>query len=146
MPCGRPGVDGIRFTVNSTKCLPAGSTTNPRRQGPVDDRESDWGNTRIQKFDNDGNFVAAWNTGWGQPRRIAVAPDGSVFVIGDVVASFDQHIEKFDNDGTFLTSWMLGTDSTAGLAIDPTGRLFVGPNSGSGHATLYVFDESGSPL
>ena len=66
-------------------------------------------NSRIQKFDNSGTFIAAWGSygaGIGQfrsPTGIAVDADSNVYVAD----SLNNRIQKFSSTGTFLTSWGL---------------------------------------
>ena len=54
----------------------------------------DAGNSRIQKFDSDGNFITKWEKG---SNDIAVDSNGNVYVGGW------NGIQKFDSDGNFIT-------------------------------------------
>ncbi len=66
-----------------------------------------YGNSRIVKFDRDGNFLKAWGkygTGAGEfnlPHSVAVDAQGNVYV-GD---RENQRIQIFDADGNFLKQW-----------------------------------------
>jgi len=66
-----------------------------------------YGNSRVVKFDREGNFLKAWGkygTGPGEfnlPHSVAVDAQGNVYV-GD---RENQRIEIFDADGNFLKQW-----------------------------------------
>ena len=90
----------------------------------------DW-NSRIQKFDGSGKFIAQWGTygigngQFGVPGDIAVDSSGNVYV-GDV-----SRIEKFDSNGNYLAQWgSFGSDNgqfedTSGVAVDSSGNVYV---------------------
>jgi predicted membrane-bound mannosyltransferase/DNA-binding beta-propeller fold protein YncE len=106
----------------------------------------DWGNSRIQVFDADGQFVRTWGTpcsletgagcvdpdgsgpqplGAGQfrePWGIAVADDGTVYVAD----TWNHRIQHFTADGEFLNSWGTFGQPAPG---QPAGQLrfFYGP-------------------
>jgi hypothetical protein len=93
----------------------------------------DQNNNRIQKFNNNGNFIRKWGTlGSGngqfeQPLGIAVDKDFNVFV-----ADFNNNrIQKFDSAGNFITKWgMLGSgdgqfDGPTGVAVDTNGYVYA---------------------
>ena len=67
---------------------------------------TDLGNSRIQKFDDQGNFISAWGSngdGAGQfvyPSGIAIADD-FVFVVDKKL----NKVQKFDTLGNFVTQW-----------------------------------------
>ena len=67
----------------------------------------DYDNNRIQKFDNNGNFIAKWGSrGYGDgqfwdPNGIAVTSNGFVYVADTGVS----RIKKFDSNGTFIIKW-----------------------------------------
>ena len=66
-----------------------------------------YGNSRVVKFDRDGNFLKAWGrygTGPGEfnlPHSVAVDRAGNVYV-GD---RENQRIQIFDADGNYLREW-----------------------------------------
>lgn len=94
---------------------------------------ADRNNGRIQKFDNNGNFITKWGSpgsGIGQfnfPFGIDVDEFGNVYV----VERNNYRVQKFDNDGNFIVTW--GTqgngngqfDYATGLAVDNNGHVFV---------------------
>jgi len=94
---------------------------------------SDTGNRRVQHFDRERRFVAAWGefgSGDGQfvyPSGIAVDAAGNVFV-SDFLRD---DVQKFDADGRFLLKFGgAGSgpgqlDGPWGLDIDPNGNVWV---------------------
>jgi tripartite motif-containing protein 71 len=85
----------------------------------------------IRKFANDGTFLTQWGGGAGDgqftPVRLAVGPDGHVFV-----TDFGNHrVQVFTSDGTFVTMW--GSQGSApgqfdyplGIAVDSDGYIYV---------------------
>src|SRR3972149_2377046 len=93
---------------------------------------TDLGNMRVQKFNNDGEFLKAWGssgTGSGQfhsPAGIAVF-NGTVFVVDTQL----HNVQKFDLNGKFLSKW--GTEGKEqgqfllpnGIAVSPDGEIYV---------------------
>jgi len=120
----------------------------------------DAGSFRIQKFDENGNFLLEWGgegTGDGQfgfqfgPPSLSVAVDGSGNVyVGDTGNS---RIQKFDENGNFLLKWgtfgngdgQFGhqTPGIPGLsvAVDGSGNVYVGD---TGNARIQKFDGNGN--
>ena len=56
---------------------------------------------RVQKLGPDGTFIAMWAPGLYGPRRIAIGPDDSIYVVD----SGRNRIVKFSPDGQVLASW-----------------------------------------
>jgi DNA-binding beta-propeller fold protein YncE len=97
------------------------------------------GNTRIQKFDNSGTFLAKWGSegsGDGQfngPIGIAADGSGNIFVAD----TNNNRIQKFTDTGTFLMKW--GTAGSAdgqfnvpiALAVDASGNVYVSDKNNS---------------
>src|SRR3990172_6768195 len=93
---------------------------------------TDLGNMRVQKFNNDGEFLKAWGssgTGSGQfhsPAGIAVF-NGTVFVVDTQL----HNVQKFDLNGKFLSKW--GAEGKEqgqfllpnGIAVSPDGEIYV---------------------
>src|SRR5437773_2933896 len=106
-------------------------------------------NHRVQKLAPDGTFIAEWkgpDVGFYGPRRIAIGPDDSVYVV-------DQgrtRIVKFAPDGQVLASW--GSKGSAdGQFNDPT-SVAVDSTSGKVYVAdpinkrIQVFDQNGKFL
>jgi DNA-binding beta-propeller fold protein YncE len=106
-------------------------------------------NHRVQKLAPDGTFIAEWkgpDAGFYGPRRIAIGPDDSVYVV-------DQgrtRIVKFSPDGHVLSSWG-SKGSGDGQFNDPT-SVAVDSTSGKVYVAdpinkrIQVFDQSGKFL
>src|SRR5437764_4494112 len=56
---------------------------------------------RVQKLGPDGTFIAGWAPGLYGPRRIAIGPDDSIYLVD----SGRNRIVKFNPDGQVLASW-----------------------------------------
>jgi DNA-binding beta-propeller fold protein YncE len=107
----------------------------------------DAGNRRIQKFDQDGNFLLAFGTpgtgngqfsAWSDGSFIAVGPGGNVFV-GD--GANNPRIQKFSSAGAFIEEFT-GINSSGGvyaLAVDSAGNLY----DDDGQAAVHKLNASG---
>lgn len=107
----------------------------------------DVGNRRVQQFDAARRFVRAWGAFGSRPYEfidpvgIAVAPDGTVWILDDV----RRVVEHYTADGTVLGSFdpfapsPINNGANA-LAIDAAGNLYV---SGVQPSQISVFDPSG---
>ena len=106
-------------------------------------------NHRVQKLAPDGTFIAEWkgpDAGFYGPRRIAIGPDDSVYVV-------DQgrtRIVKFSPDGQVLTVWgSKGNgdgqfDDHTSVAVDPTtNKVYVADPL---NKRIQVFDSNGKFL
>jgi DNA-binding beta-propeller fold protein YncE len=77
---------------------------------------------RVQKLGPDGTFIAHWAPGLYGPRKIAIGPDDSIYVVD----SGRNRIVKFSPDGQVLASW--GSEGSgdgqfrgvSSVAVDPT--------------------------
>ena len=108
---------------------------------------ADPGNARVQKFDNDGNFITMWGsngTGKGHfiyPSGLTVDPSGNIFVSDEV----NKNIQKFDSNGNFITMW--GSPEIFGhvhyIATDPAGNVFV---TDLENGNIQKFDNNGNAL
>jgi DNA-binding beta-propeller fold protein YncE/4-amino-4-deoxy-L-arabinose transferase-like glycosyltransferase len=101
---------------------------------------------RVQKLGPNGTFVAEWAPELYGPRRIAIGPDNSIYVV-------DQgrnRIVKFNPDGEVLAVWGSGgsdngqfSDPTS-VAVDPsTNKVFVADPI---NRRIQVFDSNGTFL
>jgi hypothetical protein len=94
---------------------------------------ADSGNDRVQRFTQDGAFLAAYGSqgsGPGQFDRvggIAQAPDGDIFVVDPL----NNRVQRFDNNMNFEAAWGTpGTDPDElqfpqGAAIDSAGLVYI---------------------
>src|SRR4029077_15901355 len=106
-------------------------------------------NHRVQKLGPDGRFIAEWKgpgVGFYGPRRIAIGPDDSVYVV-------DQghtRVVKFSPDGQVLAVWGSGGngdgqfDDPASVAVDPkANKVYVADPR---NKRIQVFDSDGKFL
>ncbi|MDQ2691962.1 MAG: 6-bladed beta-propeller [Chloroflexota bacterium] len=113
----------------------------------------DTNNSRVQKFDSEGNFLLAWGSegsGQGQfgdilnPREghLAVDTRGHVYVI-DLKNS---RVQKFDNHGNYLAQWGAKGygegqfTQPLDIAADQQNNIYV---ADAGNNTIQKFDETG---
>jgi DNA-binding beta-propeller fold protein YncE len=103
-------------------------------------------NSRVLKLGPDGTFVAEWAPGLYGPRRIAIGPDDSIYVVD----SGRNRIVKFSPDGQVLASW--GSEGSgdgqfnglSSVAVDPTtDRVYVADPL---NRRIQVFDSNGKFL
>ena len=101
---------------------------------------------RVQKLAADGTFVAAWAPGLYGPRRIAIGPDDSVYLVD----SGRNRIVKLSPDGQVLASW--GSEGNgdgqfrglSSVAVDPdNNKVYVADSLNS---RIQVFDSEGKFL
>jgi len=101
---------------------------------------------RVQKLGPDGAFIAQWAPGLYGPRRIAIGPDDSVYVVD----SGHNRIVKFSPDGQVLASWgsegsgdgqFKGFSSVAADSIN--NKVYVADSLNS---RIQVFDSDGKFL
>jgi streptogramin lyase len=103
-----------------------------------------YGNSRVVKFDRDGNFLKAWGkygTGPGEfnlPHSIAVDKEDRVYV-GD---RENQRIQIFDSDGNFLRQW-IGIGYPYGLVITPDQHVWM---ADGGYDRIVELDQNGKIL
>src|SRR5205823_2757379 len=97
----------------------------------------------VQKLGPDGTFIAEWAPGLYGPRRIAIGPDDSVYVVD----SGRNRIVKFSPDGQVLASW--GSEGSgdgqfiglSSVAVDPTtNKVYIADPI---NRRIQVFDSTG---
>jgi DNA-binding beta-propeller fold protein YncE len=105
-----------------------------------------YGNSRVVKYDKDGNWVKAWGqrgTGPGEfhnPHTIATDAKGNVYV-GD---RENNRIQVFDGDGTFLKQWT-NVGAPWAICITPGPRQVL-YTSDSNPGRIYKLDLNGNIL
>jgi len=109
---------------------------NLPQQIAVDDNRNiyvaDTGNAKIQKFDNNGNFLLSWETNSFENGKSS-SPVGIVIYENNVyvVDEMQNIIQKFDNNGNFVSKWgEFGTEygqfnKPQGITIDSNGIIYV---------------------
>ena len=98
----------------------------------------DLGNKRVQKFDANGQFLAAWEGGdepFVEPVAVAIGPGGEVWVLD----SYTNWVHRFDRGGKWLGK-VGGPDSgffhARGLVVDEDGVVYVA-NTGFSRVVKY---------
>jgi len=101
---------------------------------------------RVQKLGPDGTFIATWAPGLYGPRKIAIGPDDSIYVVD----SGRNRIVKFSPDGQVLASW--GSEGSgdgqfrglSSVAVDPiNSKVYVADSLNS---RIQLFDSNGKFL
>jgi DNA-binding beta-propeller fold protein YncE len=101
---------------------------------------------RVWKLGPDGTFIAEWAPGLYGPRKIAIGPDDSIYVVD----SGRNRIVKFSPNGQVLASW--GSEGSgdgqfkglSSVAADPTtGKVYVADPLNS---RIQMFDSDGKFL
>jgi len=112
---------------------------------------TDTGNKRVQVFDREGRFLAAWGGPGIEPGRldepvgIAILPDGDL-VIAD---TWNRRIQILTPEGKPVWSWEIAgwldqsPTTKPDVAVDARGRIFVTDPTGF---RVLVFDAQGQPL
>jgi len=95
------------------------------QQIAVDDERNiyvaDTGNSRIQKFTSDGEFLSSWETNGFENGELQSSVGIAIYESNVyVVDEMQNTIQKFDNDGNFILKWG-GLGSENGQFIDPQG-------------------------
>lgn len=106
-----------------------------------------YGNSRVAKFDKDGNFIKAWGQRGSAPgefhlpHSLAVDASGLVYV-GD---RENKRIQIFDGDGKFLTQWThIGAPWALCITPGPQQVLYTSDSDTTGR--IYKLDLKGNIL
>ncbi|MFS0883674.1 NHL repeat-containing protein [Aeromicrobium sp. 179-A 4D2 NHS] len=97
------------------------------------------GGAGIAKFRADGTHVATFPSNWGPTTDLAVAPDGSIYVM----AWGGREVRKLDAAGALVSQFSAAPGGSYGLALDRDGFLWV-PDFG-GHE-LRKYTQDGVPV
>jgi hypothetical protein len=92
----------------------------------------DRNNDRIQKFDNNGNFITKWDVVAFQPIGIAADSFDNIYVTA--IDNGINIVSKFTSSGEFIKSWFVGSpnpefDTQNAIAIDSSDNLYVSSNN-----------------
>ena len=111
---------------------------------------ADVGNSRIQKFDQQGKFIAAWPTteleggGPSQVYDLAIDSQGNIYAV-----DLKYFVTKYDSQGRLITRWggpgvedgFIG--ESGGLALDSNDNVYV---THIFQSSIKKFDSSGKLL
>ena len=104
---------------------------------------TDMENSRIQKFDSDGNFITMWGSkGIGESKfsygipGIGIDSSEKIYVVdrGEAI------IQKFDSDGNFITMW--GSKGSNEGEMNKPEDIAINPNNNN----VYVTDTKNSRI
>jgi len=134
---------GFDTTERDTDCLLCNDYFDVVKKGwklpqqiAVDDEGNvyvvDTGNSRIQKFTNNGEFLSSWGTegfedGQFQHSTGIVVFENNVYVVDEK----QDIVQKFDNDGNFILKWGGSGNENGefnepqGITIDSNGIVYV---------------------
>lgn len=127
---GAPGTGESQFTFKGADPIAWQGDVAVDGQGQV--YVTDGGNARIQKFDSQGQFLAAWGSegknenSYFRPVSLAVDKQNNIYVLDGQNA----RVQKFDRNGKFLAQW--GTTYPdgqfglpVGIAVDGVGNIYL---------------------
>jgi tripartite motif-containing protein 71 len=132
--------------------LDRGETIDPKGDVAVDAQGrvyvADIGNSRIQVFDSEGQFLLKWGgEGMGDGQfyaavGIAVSAEGDVYVADSVRGD----VQRFDSQGQFLDKWSIPVGegpSTMAPEVDAEGYIYIPSRE---DREVHRFDSSGKLL
>jgi DNA-binding beta-propeller fold protein YncE len=117
---------------------------------------ADFGNDRIQKFSNDGDFISKWGTSGSEvgqfmgPAGLAIDSEDNIYVTD----RDNDRIQIFTSNGTFITSF--GSEGSGdgqfnrpeGVGVDrysDTGLVYVA-DTGNSRIQVFNLEEQSSPV
>ncbi len=106
-----------------------------------------YGNSRVAKFDKDGNFIKAWGQRGSAPgefhlpHSLAIDNAGRVYV-GD---RENKRIQIFDGDGKFLTQWT-NVGAPWAICITPGPHQYLYSSDSDATGRIYKLDLEGNVL
>ncbi len=104
---------------------------------------ADFGNDRIQKFNDKLEFVAAWGQKGGAPGQFK-QPAGVVIDAKDqvyIADTWNQRIQVFDVEGKYLREWGGAFFGPRGIALGPNDRVYL---VDTGNHRVRSFDINGA--
>ena len=111
---------------------------------------ADTGNSRIQKFTNDGQFLSSWGTNGFENGELQAPVGIAIYENNVYVVDAEQHtVQKFDNDGNFILKWgERGNENgqfikPQGITIDSSGIVYV---ADSKNHRIQIFTSDGEFL
>ena len=134
---------GVDTTKQEMDCFMCAEYFNAVQNGwklpqqiAVDDERNiyvaDTGNSRIQKFTYDGEFLLSWGTNGFENGEFQSPAGIATYENNIYVVDADQGtVQKFDNNGNFILKWgELGTENgqfliPQGITIDSNGIVYV---------------------
>ena len=117
------GIKGQAGTTDDTFDRPADIAFGPNDELYVADG---YGNSRVVKFDAEGNFVTTWGTPGSATGEFDLVHSVAVDSQGRVYASDRENnrIQIFDENGTFLKMWT-NLGATQNIFITPDDQVWV---------------------
>jgi len=124
------------------------------QQIAVDDERNiyvaDTGNSRIQKFTHEGQFLSSWGTNGVENGELQSPVGIAIYENNVYVVDEERHtVQKFDNDGNFILKWGgYGTENgqfiePRGITIDSNGIVYV---ADSKNHRIQIFTSDGEFL
>ena len=117
------GIPGQAGTTDETFNRPADIAFGPNDELYVADG---YGNSRVVKYDADGNFLSTWGTPGSAPGEFDLVHSIATDSVGNVYAADRENnrIQIFNSEGSLLRTWThLG--ATQNIFITPSDEVWV---------------------